>query len=338
MCGILGFIGKSKVPETSKRLITSLFKITQSRGVDASGFYCSSDFNKKQVFFYKEPQPSTLFVENINYKKLWDNELNVGIFHCRAATQGVGIPAQNQNNHPFVSENRQRAIIHNGFINKIELKQIKSIFETNTDCDSEVVLRILEQQGSLENNICDFLSFAEKSAFSIAMVEVDESIRSLTLLRNAQRPMCIVDCRKNLGQMFFCSTPQIFFESLIDVPELEDMGYAIADLEKDTVFNIRYDIANNMSFFSYNIKYLSNNNKKNWNHSKIKAVKNMIFEAPIQFNNDLNVKEKLNLVEKLEEIILLYRGKQENNNFAKHNEEVSHHIKALQLLLQKEQL
>ena len=67
MCGILGFIGKSKVPETSKRLITSLFKITQSRGVDASGFYCSSDFNKKQVFFYKEPQPSTLFVENINY-------------------------------------------------------------------------------------------------------------------------------------------------------------------------------------------------------------------------------------------------------------------------------
>ena len=93
-----------------------------------------------------------------------------------------------------------------------------------------------------------------------------------------------------------------------------------------------------MYFFSYNIKYLSNNNKKNWNHSKIKAVKNMIFEAPIQFNNDLNVKEKLNLVEKLEEIILLYRGKQENNNFAKYNEEVRHHIKALQLLLQKEQL
>lgn len=339
MCGILGFIGKSKNHSLSQQLVTVLFQKMQSRGIDASGFYCASDFDKKEVYFFKQPEPSTVFVNNTIYKKLWGYELNLGIFHCRAATQGVGVPADNRNNHPFVSENFQKALIHNGFINKLEYKNLKSIYETNTDCDSEIILRMLEQESNLESSLCDFLSSTEKSAYAVAYAEVDENLRSLTLFRNQHRPMVLIDLRDCLGQLFFCSTAEIFFDALSEIPELHEAFIGVAQLEQNTVTNVRFDIANNMSVLSYDLAYTGQILKKNNNQIKLQNHAANIFTAPINFDisNENNTK-KTNIMKKLEQVILLYNRKHGFSDVEMPNDAIGHHAKMLQDLLQKEVL
>jgi glucosamine 6-phosphate synthetase-like amidotransferase/phosphosugar isomerase protein len=336
MCGILGFIGKSKNALLSQKLVTCLFQKTQVRGSDASGFYCASDFDRKEVFFHKLPEPSTVYVENIAYQKLWENDLNLGIFHCRAATQGVGLPAENKNNHPFVSENLQKAVIHNGFINKSEYKILKSLFETNTDCDSEIVLRILEQNPNFEDSLSEFFGLTEKSAYAVAFAEVDEHVRSLTLFRNIHRPIMIVDLRDLLGQIFFCSTLEILLQAVHSVPELSDAAIGISQLDKDTVLNIRFDIANTMSVSSFDLKHVGQIGRRSNGVSKIKNTPKL-FSAPINFDWIVeNTANKDDIMKKLEQIILIYNRKQNFSDGGKSTSAINHHAKMLQDLLQKE--
>jgi len=51
MCGLAGFIGESKDKNLSFDIATSLFSFSQTRGIDACGFYaCDYD----DVFYHKQ--------------------------------------------------------------------------------------------------------------------------------------------------------------------------------------------------------------------------------------------------------------------------------------------
>lgn len=263
MCGLLGYIGSSKDPKKTELLTTSLFKHTQIRGIDASGYYCTSEFDDKKVFYHKQTGTSSNLIESDIYKKIWTQKTNLGLFHCRAASVGVGSPSVNRNNHPFVSKSLKKAIIHNGLISKNEYDMLKNYYDTETDCDSEIVLRILEQDDrSLLDNIGDFLSFTEKSHFAVAYAESHATTRKLVLFRNEHRPLYYADLRNTLGQIFFFSTLEIFLKALDDVSNvgINLIPSNIIDMKPFNIFEFKYDEGNEIIQSIYKANKISDQN------------------------------------------------------------------------------
>jgi glucosamine 6-phosphate synthetase-like amidotransferase/phosphosugar isomerase protein len=214
MCGLLGFIGISTNKTASESLVNELFKNTRYRGIDASGFYCVSSFDQKKIFYYKQAGPSTDIVLHSKYKKIWQNDLSLGLFHCRATSPNSGPACHNENNHPFVSHDYKKAIIHNGMISDKEFKKLKNGLELVSKCDSEIILRFLENKKQAITSITKLIDEIEKSYYAIAFSEITAKERSLYLFRNLHRPLYLADFRNDLGQYFFFSTLDILNESL----------------------------------------------------------------------------------------------------------------------------
>jgi asparagine synthetase B (glutamine-hydrolysing) len=212
MCGILGFIGESTDQNKSRILITELYETMQVRGIDAAGFYCCS--TNGNVYYYKQPGPSKDIIKTKHYQDIWEENLDLGIFHCRAASTGVGLPSENENNHPFVSDNYKKAIIHNGLINFKEYQNLKILNSVKTECDSEIILRVLEKDNNIFNNIKYLFDNTKNSYFSIAYAESNYKIKKLILTRNKHRPLFFLDVRKECGQIIFFSTFEIFLSSI----------------------------------------------------------------------------------------------------------------------------
>ena len=63
MCGIAGYIGKSKRPKFTYDLITGIFDKLEARGLDASGVYGTEFGEYGKVIYHKEPTRSSDFVK-----------------------------------------------------------------------------------------------------------------------------------------------------------------------------------------------------------------------------------------------------------------------------------
>lgn len=222
MCGISGFIGKSKNPAVSYQLLTKLFEKTEVRGIDASGFWAVESGVNGKVYFHKEPVKAPQFIKKDIWRRLSKVDMDLAVVHCRQASQGQ--PANNKNNHPFVSHNRRLALVHNGKINGGEYDALKKLYEVTSDCDSEVLLRIIEGPlNPVEIPGCDdhhsrrlegvreIYSLLNHSHMAVAIGErFDDGRRTLILFRNQYRPIWAADMRGTLGQVFFVSTPDIW--------------------------------------------------------------------------------------------------------------------------------
>ena len=268
MCGLLGFIGESKDSDITEIFTTALFIRTQIRGVDASGFYCASDFESKNIFHNKKPLPSTQYVNQEEYKNLWNNKLSMGIFHCRAASVGVGIPAFNQNNHPFVSYDNKKAIIHNGVIFKNEYEYLKNFYQVETECDSEIILRLFEQNETFDKKLDKFLDYTNESQYAISYVETNEYQRDMYLLRNEHRPLYLADLTKELGQIFFFSTPEIFLSAAQD-SGLKLNSPKLHEIKPYHLFHIKYDIDKVFHIDQYEIQRSDSDEKVNLKYYSI---------------------------------------------------------------------
>lgn len=137
--------------------------------------------------------------------------------HARAATQGN--PKENKNNQPFVSENKKICLVHNGRVDDYE--KLKSRYKLESDCDSEILLRIFESTQS----IADLITLQGPSAGAIASADD----KSLWLFRNEDRPLWLIDLREALGQIFFCSTLDIWLQTR--QANLSEKIYPILDNE-----------------------------------------------------------------------------------------------------------
>lgn len=216
MCGIAGFIGKSKNPEISFKLISRLFEKIESRGKDASGFWCLSDFGS--VSFFKQPIKSSDFIKKQEWFNLASENPKVLICHAREASKGVGPPDNNENNHPFVSNDSLIAAVHNGRIPDEIYFDLKSKYHPKSECDSELFLKIFESETS--NNIDDRINLIkemwhELSEAQMAVVIAEQTLDScrLWVFRNEYRSLFMFDATNLLGQIFFVSTQEIWEEA-----------------------------------------------------------------------------------------------------------------------------
>lgn len=235
ICGIAGYIGRSKHPSISFELITALFSHLEIRGDDASGYWGTEVGQQGRILYHKEPTKSSDFIT----KPIWQNvagyDTDLLLVHARGASQGVGIPGQNKNNHPFVSEDRTVGLIHNGRIPDAEYNALKNKYKVKTECDSEILLRIFqgvslsgETQAEYDDpdewgitrrlhGIKDVWSHVVRGHMTVGIGEwLQGGNRRLWLFRNRHRTLWLVDMRKYLGQIFFCSTPEIWQKAAQD--------------------------------------------------------------------------------------------------------------------------
>ncbi len=140
MCGIIGYTGQK---QAYPLLVAGLEKL-EYRGYDSAGIAIP---NNNNISIYKKKGR----VEILKSSSLPGS---IGIGHSRWATHG---PPSDKNAHPFISQNHQFAIVHNGIIeNYLELKeQLRTNHNINftSDTDSEVIAHLIEiHYDNLSNN------------------------------------------------------------------------------------------------------------------------------------------------------------------------------------------
>lgn len=285
MCGIIGFIGKSKNPRVSFDLMNALMVKTEIRGDHATGFW-ASETGDGSIFFDKEAVKSSLYIDRSIWKDDFaktDCDLMLG--HCRQSSAGVGHERVNKNNHPHASFDRNIALVHNGRIN--DYTSLKSRYETASDCDSEILLRMFEsadQQLDKEEALKkEFPALSAQVALrltglreifarvnyghmAVAIGERDPNgSRYLWLFRNDDRPLHVIDMRTTLGQIFFCSEADIWEGSVSATPSVKD--YIPSD-QRIIIFP---------SLYIWCLIYNPNNEVKPWLVKKFKISKQRLY-------------------------------------------------------------
>lgn len=264
MCGIFGFIGESKNPAASFELANNLMIATEKRGTDATGFWgCENIKDGRRLFFDKEPVKSSLYKDTPIWKKEFavvNSDLLLG--HCRATSQGVGTEKINRNNHPHVSSDKKIALVHNGKIADYQI--LKDLYHLRSDCDSEVLLSMFEScvrfdtetvqkeypdvPGYIARRMAglrEIFKYVNDGAWAVAIGERDDSsARRLWLFRNKERPLTVINLMGSLGQLFFCSTPEIWVEAFGKSPLAKAMvpgDHDIVELGEDHFWLFDFD-------------------------------------------------------------------------------------------------
>lgn len=142
--------------------------------------------------------------------------------HAREASKGVGPPEINSNNHPFVTDDLKIGLVHNGRIPDDIYFSLKNHYETRTECDSELFLRMFDLRDieldeiSIEERVESIKDIWQKTISSHFVVAIGESLASqsrLWIFRNEHRSLYKIDCTEELGQIFFVSTKEIWQDS-----------------------------------------------------------------------------------------------------------------------------
>ena len=283
MCGIAGFIGRSKNNKLSFELLSELFERLDSRGIDASGYWLSESGDNGSVYTHKQPGRSSEFVNSDIWKSNKNVEVNLALVHARGASRGSGNPLVNKNNHPFLSEKSNIALIHNGRID--EYDSLKKKYHVNSQCDSEILLRIFEQAkhqysekflneyiGILPERermagIKDIFSYVTQGHMAVAIGEwKNNNGRNLWLFRNEHRPLWIADARNNLGQIFFFSDPLIWKSAVNVIGDKSIINSKIIEVIDHEIWHFSLD--SEKQNITYPSKYyVTSSECKEWSYS-----------------------------------------------------------------------
>ncbi len=244
MCGIFGAIGRSKDPKVTYDLLNSLYLKTEIRGTDATGFYACYPGNDS-VIYDKEPLKASEYVKQ---RDIWNQvfrqacDVDLIINHCRQTSVGGGPEKINKNNHPHLSDDRRVAMVHNGKIP--EFSALKGKYDVGSECDSEILLRMFESARIIAKDketelkeefptltpflairllgLKEIFSRVNYGAMAVAIAERgDDGSRYLWLFRDDERPLHVVDMRPTLGQIFYCSTAEIWRNAIEATPSVK---------------------------------------------------------------------------------------------------------------------
>lgn len=195
-----GFVTDKRNWKTKHRLLRHLALETQVRGIHATGMAWTDG---QHVGMYKLDWPAKDYVKTCEFETIADLRPNIVIGHNRYATHGD--PSNNINNHPFKS--RQRYFMHNGVIQNYD--QLKREYPCQSECDSEVILRVIE---SYPRRVTGIQATYREVQGSFACALLDSRKLRLWLWRNYGNP--IVMCYNTKLNLFvFGSTADIVREA-----------------------------------------------------------------------------------------------------------------------------
>ena len=148
MCGIGGIISfapfKDERLAEARRICRALHVALDVRGTDASGIV-SIKMHPYDTLIHKGPVDSEDLVKTAEWNATFTNGTNAVLLHTRAAT--TGDKKDNTNNHPFMSKQSGSVLIHNGVIRNHNTLTKTHALPVDGECDSEVILRMIETHG-----------------------------------------------------------------------------------------------------------------------------------------------------------------------------------------------
>lgn len=197
MCGIWGFVTNKKDYNAKYELARELCIATAVRGSHATGIAYSDGTHER---YYKEGEPASLFVRRAEFEQIATDKPNMIIGHGRYATHGD--PKYNINNHPFKSRTLQ--FIHNGVISNYD--SLKAEYQCYSECDSEVILRVLERSA---RRITGIQQVYKEVQGSFACALMDTRKLRLWLWRNHGNPIYL-SYHEGMNMLAFASTRDIF--------------------------------------------------------------------------------------------------------------------------------
>jgi predicted glutamine amidotransferase len=179
MCGIVGLIAKGRNGLTidEQDAFTDALYIDALRGKDSTGVF-TVDIRADLVSL-KQAAHAASFINTEEYRKWATQNVASGIFvvgHNRAATRG-GI--SDETAHPFLVEDTIM-LVHNGTLRGDHKKH------ADVAVDSEAIAHLLYE----EPDVAKALS---KINGAYALVWYDTRNDTLNLIKNDERPLCIVD-------------------------------------------------------------------------------------------------------------------------------------------------
>lgn len=195
MCGIFGIVTGENLklsPKELMQIINSIFKLSESRGKEASGL--AVRFNDS-IYVLKEPITSSKLVKTAKYKELFNqtlktqgytgNQLQAPILilgHSRLQTNGQS--EINTNNQPVVKDGAVG--IHNGIIvNDGKLWQSFSDLKKKYDVDTEVFLSLLQMFRNQGKSVIEAVRLVFEHIEGSASVAVQfDDVNNLVLASN----------------------------------------------------------------------------------------------------------------------------------------------------------
>ena len=138
MCGIVGYVGS----ENAVSYLLNGLKKLEYRGYDSSGIVVGKfENNEPKFYLYKKVGKLKQLISALP-KELSGSW---GIGHTRWATHGL---VTDQNAHPFYSQNKKIAVVHNGIIENFQSlrKSLKDEgYSFSSETDSEVIPNLVEK-------------------------------------------------------------------------------------------------------------------------------------------------------------------------------------------------
>ena len=235
MCGIVGYIGKSKA---SPILIKGLSKL-EYRGYDSAGIATIEDDkichikNKGRV---KE-------LENSN--KLENLKGTIGIAHTRWATHGK---PSSINAHPHLDSHENFAVVHNGIIeNYRELREflINAGYTFNSETDSEIIPNLIDYYYSKETSNDKFLNAVHnaekdlKGSYALAILSKFDPNKIIVIKKDS--PL-VIGTKDN--EKYIASDINAILEYTNDIFILKDGDLAYITENKIDFYNNNLNLVN----------------------------------------------------------------------------------------------
>ncbi|MFW5794334.1 MAG: class II glutamine amidotransferase [Bacillota bacterium] len=222
MCGLIGCVGAPLFPKESYILLSSLLEETQTRGPHATGhFLVTNEEENSSPIYFKSPIPASVYVNIQEWKDIENIKYKTLMAHTRYKTKGEEL--ENNNNHPHISSSENIGLIHNGTL--YDFSKHKSDYTLEGSSDSELILRMIVKENNIIKGINKVFDCFKKSGDFACMLTyrnpIDGKSRFL-FFRDSGRPGRFIDAYDSLGQYFFCSTSQIWKDSVKKAEKLND--------------------------------------------------------------------------------------------------------------------
>lgn len=240
MCSIIGAcVDITALDNDTRRefheFLSCLFMMGELRGTDAAGFWAWR--NDHYVFEKRPIAAQDLIDRSAKWKSLKFSPASLYLCHNRFATQGD--PNKNINNHPHIGSHS--VMVHNGCVYDHKKLMSENKVEIASECDSEVLLRLVEQKDTIKEGIEHLFSridFSTTSA-SMAIAMVDRrNPNKIYLFRNSGNP-CYLYYSKRFKAFFFASTDTIFEQALqlmYDDKKLDNIDAVGGQIETETLY------------------------------------------------------------------------------------------------------
>ena len=213
----MGFVRTGRNTISTRGVITNVFRQIATRGRDAAGW---GMLLPRGAMMEKAPFPSTRLVKWKNYKRNIPS-INLMVGHARFAT--MGDEKRNRNNHPHCSRGLQNMIVHNGVV-----YDAWEEYPVRSECDSEIILRAIEQRGI--KKACK--EMATWYASSYAWLDLRPQEEKIYAYRNDDMPAGYIDLTMEIGGIIIASTKGII-ESALKESRIEISGLYTRFVEFD---------------------------------------------------------------------------------------------------------